>query len=67
MPAVLGLLIHNSGAGVAYQVQMQSLQPEIVENRKGLVVSFNITGAVKGRNNCAGAALTVDVRTLYAL
>lgn len=61
VPAVLGLLIHNSGAGAAYDVQMQSLQPEIVENRKGLVVAFNITGAVRGRNNCAGAALTVDV------
>jgi len=97
VPAVLGLLIRNSGAystvqysavqypgsstsfssgvgcaggacgaggagppdpqlgrgGGGAQVQMSSLQPEIVENRKGLAVAFNITGAVRGRRRTA--------------
>lgn len=45
VPYTLGLRISNTGAGVARSVQMDSSQPEIVENDQGLAVDFRITGS----------------------
>lgn len=62
VPATLGLLLINSGAGAATNVVVQSLQPQITSNQKGLLVSFNIVGTVLGSNTCSPAALTANVR-----
>ena len=43
----LGLRMRNSGAGDANQVRLDTAQPEIVENRQGLLIGFEIlTGYV---------------------
>ncbi|GFR43029.1 hypothetical protein Agub_g4033, partial [Astrephomene gubernaculifera] len=60
VPAALVTLLHNVGSGVARGVAMQSLQPKIVENDKGLMISFNIVNVtVNGRP--APAALQASV------
>ena len=41
-PFPLGLIIKNQGKGIAYNVRITSSQPEIVENEKGLLISFQI-------------------------
>ncbi|MBN8597234.1 MAG: hypothetical protein J0L78_06130 [Planctomycetes bacterium] len=42
VPFSLGLLIENNGAGAAKAVQITSAQPEIIENKKGLLIDFKI-------------------------
>jgi len=41
----LGLLITNDGYGTARNTRITSGQPEIIENEKGLLISFKIIGA----------------------
>ncbi|KAG2435038.1 hypothetical protein HYH02_012035 [Chlamydomonas schloesseri] len=49
LPATLATLLLNVGRGPSLGLVMDSLQPQIVENEKGLLVGFNITGvAVNG-------------------
>lgn len=43
--AEFSLLIHNKGAGEATNVKIASKQPEIVDNEKGLLITFEITGS----------------------
>lgn len=45
MPAEMSLLIKNEGYGTAKNVQVQSMQPEIIENRKGLLIDFEMIGS----------------------
>ena len=42
IPFTLGVLIFNSGAGTAQNLAIASSQPQIVENSKGLLISFKI-------------------------
>lgn len=43
------LMITNNGEGTAKNIRMTTKKPEIVDNRKGLAVDFNLTGgAVAG-------------------
>jgi hypothetical protein len=42
VPAEMALLIKNEGYGQAKNVQVESMQPEIVENKKGLLIDFEI-------------------------
>ena len=44
-PAELAVLINNDGFGAARNVMIASAQPEIVDNEKGLLIDFNITGS----------------------
>ena len=44
-PFDLALMISNTGRGVARNVQIESSQPKIVENEKGLLVDFQILEA----------------------
>ena len=39
---MLNLAIKNNGFGTAYDMSLQSGQPEIVENEKGLLVDFTL-------------------------
>jgi len=45
VPAEMALLIKNEGYGSAKNVQVQSVQPEIIENKKGLLIDFEIIGS----------------------
>lgn len=48
VPFYLGLMMYNGGWGTAWNMRMTSSQPEIVENKKGLLVSFKMIGAEVG-------------------
>lgn len=43
-PYPLGLIFKNTGKGTAYDVNITSSQPEIIENEKGLLIDFEIIG-----------------------
>ena len=43
-PFALGVLIKNSGGGAAHNLRIESAQPRIVENEKGLLIDFEIIG-----------------------
>jgi len=45
IPAELALMIQNEGYGTAKNVSVESMQPQIVDNQKGLVIDFNIVGS----------------------
>lgn len=44
-PFSLGLILKNIGFGAARDVQIQSSQPRIVENERGLLIDFQIVGS----------------------
>jgi len=48
IPAELAVMIDNRGAGTAYSVTVESAQPVIIENEKGLLIDFAIVGANLG-------------------
>ena len=48
VPFALAVAIHNAGYGVAMNLRITSGQPEIIENEKGLLVTFKIIGASIG-------------------
>ncbi|MDE6131142.1 MAG: hypothetical protein K2F74_06090, partial [Muribaculaceae bacterium] len=51
-PAEFALLIDNKGFGVGRNVRITTRQPEIVDNRKGLAIDFEIISAMlNGRNS----------------
>ena len=43
MPAELAVLIRNDGYGDAKDVKIESVQPEVVENEKGLMIDFRLS------------------------
>ena len=59
VPFTLGVAIKNVGAGVATDLRITSGQPEIIENEKGLAVSFMIIGANVGKESIT-PSLTVN-------
>ncbi|HVC98811.1 MAG TPA: Ig-like domain-containing protein, partial [Pirellulales bacterium] len=47
-PAVLGLLVTNTGLGTANNLSISTGQPQIIENQKGLLDTFTIVGTKVG-------------------
>ena len=45
IPFSLGVRVHNTGAGGAKSLKIDSAQPEIVENEQGLLIGFVIEGS----------------------
>ena len=45
VPAELGIIIHNQGAGTAKNVILETAEPQIIDNEKGLAVSFGLYDA----------------------
>ena len=45
IPAELGVIIHNRGAGIAKNVLLETAEPRIIDNDKGLAVDFAMYGA----------------------
>ena len=64
VPFTLGVAVKNAGHGTASSLQITSGQPEIVENKKGLLVNFNIIGAFIG-NEMISSSLTVMFGDLF--
>jgi hypothetical protein len=59
-PAVLGMLVTNSGKGVANNLSITTSQPQIVQNEKGLLDNFQIIGTQVG-NQQVSPSLTADL------
>ena len=59
VPFALGVAIHNAGYGVAMNLHITSGQPEIIENEKGLLVTFKIIGVNIGSES-VNPSLAVD-------
>ena len=49
-PFTLGVQVHNVGAGDANNLTIDSAQPKIVDNQKGLDIAFKIIGSQLGAN-----------------
>ena len=45
IPAELALMIENNGYGDATNIRIESAQPEIVDNEKGLLIEFELIGS----------------------
>ena len=50
VPAELGVIIHNRGAGIANNVILETAEPRIIDNEKGLAVDFAMYGAAFNGN-----------------
>jgi len=48
IPAELAVIIDNRGFGNARNVKIESAQPEIIDNEKGLAIDFSIVGSNLG-------------------
>jgi hypothetical protein len=60
IPAELAVMIDNQGAGTAFSVNIESAQPEIIENEKGLEIDFEIVGSNLGGKPTQLGLLDVD-------
>ena len=58
VPFTLGVAVKNAGHGTAYSLRITSGQPEIIENERGLLISFRIIGANIG-SEAINPSLTV--------
>ncbi len=45
LPADLAVMVENNGFGVAQKVLIESAQPEIIDNEKGLAIHFKLIGS----------------------
>ena len=59
VPFTLAVMVMNAGYGVARALKISSAQPEIIENEKGLLITFKIIGSQIG-NKPMSPSLTVD-------
>ena len=59
VPYSLGVLVRNEGKGTASNLQIESAQPKIVDNEKGLLIDFEILGTQVGTESVT-PSLTVD-------
>lgn len=48
IPFSLGVMVENTGAGIANDLTLESSQPRIIENEKGLLIDFNILSTEVG-------------------
>ncbi len=61
IPFTLGVLVHNSGYGLANDVVIDSEQPQIVENGQGLLVLPQLIGSRINDEPTDHASLTVNL------
>ena len=59
VPFTLAVMVMNAGYGVARNLKISSAQPEIIENEKGLLVTFKIIGSQIG-NQPMSPSMTVN-------
>ena len=58
VPFTLGVVVKNAGYGTAYNLQILSSQPEIIDNERGLLISFMIIGANIGGERASPSLTT---------
>jgi len=58
-PFTLGVRIRNDGGGTSHNTRIDTAQPQIVENRQGLAVNFQILNGFVG-DEAAGKTLLLD-------
>src|SRR6185437_1604678 len=59
VPFELAVMVQNSGAGTAHNLSIDSAQPRIIDNEKGLLINFQIIASqIDGQN--ITPSLTVD-------
>ena len=59
VPFTLGVIVKNAGYGTAYNLQIVSSQPEIIDNERGLLINYMIIGANIGGER-ASPSLTAN-------
>ncbi|XP_052073342.1 uncharacterized protein LOC127711354 isoform X2 [Mytilus californianus] len=59
IPFTLAVMVTNSGYGIARGLKISSAQPQIIENEKGLLITFKIIGGFLG-NEPITPSLIVD-------
>lgn len=52
IPAALGVMVNNIGAGEAKNVTLSTAQPKIIDNEKGLLIDFKFIGSSLNGNDC---------------
>ena len=57
-PFTLGVAVKNAGYGTAHSLRISSGQPEIIDNERGLLITFMIIDASMGRQSIS-PSLTV--------
>ncbi|CAG2240188.1 unnamed protein product [Mytilus edulis] len=65
IPFSLAVSVMNDGLGTAQALRISSAQPEIIENEKGLLITFKIVGAKLGNNQIA-PSLSVDFGDIHS-
>lgn len=58
-PFLLGVLLSNDGRGTADSLRIESAQPKIIENEKGLLVDFKIIGSQVDGESPSGSLTAV--------
>ncbi|HKJ90805.1 MAG TPA: hypothetical protein VJ960_06695 [Oceanipulchritudo sp.] len=61
IPFTLGVLVHNTGFATANNVQIESEQPRIVENKQGLLLVAQLLGSRVQDSQLDNSSLTVDL------
>jgi uncharacterized repeat protein (TIGR01451 family) len=65
VPFTLGVRIKNNGHGAARHLKIDSAQPQIIENKQGLLIGFKIIGSTVN-NQPATPSLLVDFGDIEA-
>ena len=65
VPFSLGVLVRNEGGGTAKNLSIESAQPKIIENEKGLLIDFEILGTQVGTESVQ-PTLTADFGDIAA-
>ncbi|MEE1083705.1 MAG: choice-of-anchor Q domain-containing protein [Paludibacteraceae bacterium] len=66
VPAALGVRIDNQGYGIAKNVKLETAQPEIVDNEKGLLIDFAIIGSSLNGKDCDLGSENIDFGNIEA-
>ena len=66
VPAALGVRIDNQGYGDAKNVKLETAQPEIVDNEKGLLIDFSIIGSSLNGKDCDLGSENIDFGNIEA-
>ena len=66
VPAALGVRIDNQGYGDAKKVKLETAQPEIVDNEKGLLIDFAIIGSSLNGKDCDLGSENIDFGDIEA-
>ncbi|MBQ0157377.1 MAG: hypothetical protein KBT22_12535, partial [Bacteroidales bacterium] len=67
VPAALGVRIDNQGYGDAKKVKLETAQPVIVDNEKGLLIDFAIIGSSLNGKDCDLGSENIDFGNIEAL